>query len=52
MNRNFLEKIFLPLDVTGPEVQTFTHGRYSKHKTLIGGCCSCAVIVLILLFLA
>lgn len=48
MNRNVIEKIFLPFDVTGPEVQTFTHGKYSKHKTMCGGIFSCAVIGLVL----
>ncbi len=51
MNRNFIEKIFLPFDVTGPEVQTFTHGKYSKHKTMCGGIFSCVVIWLVLFFL-
>jgi len=32
-------------------VQTFTHGKYTKHKTLCGGVFSCAVITLVLLFM-
>lgn len=52
MNRNIIEKIFLPFDVTGPEVQTFTHGKYTKHKTLCGGVFSCFVIWIVLLFMA